>query len=224
MRVMVPGLSWVLGSVSLSKSTKMKIKLPLLFGLGFAWAISGFVSRTPPAQAQSGTQSDITGVIVTTSDAAGSFRTGDRKVILAFKSSEIRNAVNTAASSINQQLAARSLPVVATGAPTAIPATVQQNIECVSTSIGDVGACSRQIESNLVNAGTDPTIARNLVSSLQGLTTAGKVDAGRFAAVVRAYNALINASSAEYLSNPPEELRALQSMLSILLNAAYSRR
>jgi len=204
----------------------MKIRLPLLFCLGFALAISGVVSRTPPAQAQSGTQSDITGVIVTTSDAAGSFRAGDRKTTLAFKTSDIRNAVYTAASSVNQQLAARNLPVpvVASSSPTAIPATVQQNLECVSTGIGDVNACSRQFESGLIKAGGDPTIARNLVSSLQGLTAGGKVDAGRFAAVVRAYNALINTSSTEYLSNPPEELRAIQSILSILLNAAYAKR
>lgn len=204
----------------------MKIKLLLLFGLGFALAISSVVSRTPPAQAQSGTQSDITGVIVTTSDAAGSFRAGDRKTILAFKTSEIRNAVYAAAGSINQQLAARNLPVpvVANASPTAIPATVQQNLECVSTGIGDVNACSRQFENGLSNAGGDPTIAQNLVSSLQGLTAGGKVDAGRLTAVVRAYNALINTSSAEYLSNPPEELRAIQSILSILLNAAYARR
>lgn len=204
----------------------MKTKLPLLFGLGVALAISSVVSRTPQAQAQSNTQSDITGVIVTTSDAAGSFRASDRKTTLAFKSSEIRNAVYTAANSVNQQLASRNLPVpvVANSAPTAIPATVQQNLECVSTGIGDVNACSRQFESGLINAGGDPTLARNLVSSLQGLTAGGKVDAGRFAAVVRTYNALINSSSTEYLSNPPEELRAIQSILSILLNAAYARR
>lgn len=204
----------------------MKIKLLLLFGLGFALAISSVLSRTPQAQAQSSTQSDITGVIVTTSDAAGSFRAGDRQNVLAFKTSEIRKAVYTAASSVNQQLAARNLPVpvVANAAPTAIPSTVQQNIECVSTGIGDVNACSRQFESGLINAGGDPAIVRNLVSSLQGLTAGGQVDAGRLTVVVRAYNALINASSTEYLSNPPEELRAIQSILSILLNAAYARR
>lgn len=206
----------------------MSIKhFPLHLGLGLALTIFGVLGGTSNAQAQVGNQSDVTGVIVTTSDFVGGFSPGgDRQNVLAFRTSDIRNAVYTAASSVNQQLAARNLsvPVVANTAPTAIPTTVQQNIECICTRIGDVNACSGQFESGLINAGGDPAIVRNLVSSLQGLTAGGQVDAGRLTAVVRAYNALINASSTAYLSNPPEELRAIQSILSILLNAAYARR
>ena len=201
--------------------------LPLHLGLGLALAIFGVLGGTSNAQAQVGNQSDVTGVIVTTSDLVGGFSPGgDRRTNLAFRTSDIRNAVYTAANSVNQQLAARNLsvPVVANSAPTAIPTTVQQNIECICTRTGDVNACSGQFESGLINAGGDPTIVRNLVLSLQGLTAGGQVDAGRLTVVVRAYNALISASSTEYLGNPPEELRAIQSILSILLNAAYARR
>lgn len=199
----------------------MNIKhLSLHLGLGVALAISGIVSRTPQAQAQSGTQSDISGVIVTTSDAAGGFSPGGGQTTLAFRTDQIRNSVNIAAASVNRQLTARNLPIVANGPSTAIPAAVQQNIECVTT--GSSGACVTQLERGLVNAGTNPVIARNLAASLERLTANGNVEPGRMVAVVRAYNALIGSSSAAFLSNPPEELRAIQSILSILLNAAYT--
>ena len=203
----------------------MNIKhLSLHLGLGFALAISGVVSGTPQAQAQSGNQSDVTGAIITTSDIAGGFSPGGgRRVILVFRTDEIRNSVFNAARLVNQQLAQRNLPIVATGAPTAIPAIVQQNLESVLTASGNVDAGVRQTASDLVNAGANPTLAENLASSLRGLTAGGRVDAAKFDAVVRNYNALINASEQGSLENPAESLRAIQSMLSILLNAAYIR-
>jgi hypothetical protein len=80
-----------------------------------------------------------------------------------------------------------------------------------------------QIEQGLVNGGANPLLARNLALSLDRLTANGQVEPARLVALVRAYNALINDSSAQFLSNPPEQLRAVQSVLSILLNAAYGR-
>jgi hypothetical protein len=100
---------------------------------------------------------------------------------------------------------------------------VQQNLESVLTASGNVDAGVRQTASDLVNAGANPTLAENLASSLRGLTAGGEVDAAKFDAVVRNYNALINASEQGSLENPAESLRAIQSMLSILLNAAYIR-
>ncbi len=203
----------------------MNIK-PLFFhvGLGFALAIAGVVAGTSPAQAQRGNFSDITGNIITTSDIAGGFSpSGDRLVNLSFRTNEIRDAVNTAATSVNQQLASRLLPIVANGLPTAIPESVQQNVECAFTNNINVGDCTAEIERGLVNAGVNLAIAQNLATSLQGLTAKDRVEPGRLVAVVRAYNALINSSSAEFLSNPPEELRAIQSVLSILLKAAYAK-
>jgi hypothetical protein len=200
--------------------------LPLHLGLGFALVLSSIGSGTPPARAQSGNFSDVTGNIITTSDIAGGFSPGgDRRRILVFRTPDIRNAVYNAAGSVNQFLAAGNLPVVATGAPTAIPAPVQQNLRGVLIGSGNANAgATPSVENALVNAGANPTLARNLVSSLQGLTAGNRVDAARFAAVVQAYNALINTSNAEFLSNPPEEFRGIQSVLSILLNAAYARR
>lgn len=198
--------------------------LSLQIGLGVALGISSVI-HGDPAQAQTGNQSDTTGAIVTTSDITGGVFTpsgGGRRTIV-FRTNQIRNSVYSAAGTLNQQLAARILPIVATGPQTAIPAGVQQNLECILTGGANTGNCIDQLVSALVNAGADPTLARNLVSSLRGLTDGSRVDAAQFDAVVRAYNAFINGSNVTILSNPPAELRAIQSILSILLNAAYAR-
>ncbi|MFB8789876.1 MAG: hypothetical protein U7123_13735 [Potamolinea sp.] len=202
----------------------MNIKnLPLHLGLGFALAISGIVSGTPQAQAQTGNQSDITGTIVTTSDMVGGFSPGgDRRLNQAFRTTAIQNAVNTAAASANQLLAQKNLPIVAIGPRTAISEIAQQNLECACTRSGNFRNCVTEIERDLVNSGANPTLARNLALSFEGLTAGGKVEAGRLVVAVRAYNALVSNSSAEFLSNPPESFRAMQSVLGILLNSALA--
>ncbi len=202
----------------------MNIKnLPLHFGLGLALAISGVVSGTPQAQAQTGNQSDVTGTIVTTSDMVGGFSPGgDRRLNQAFRTTAIQNAVNTAAASANQLLAQGNLPIVAIGPRTAISEVAQKNLECACTRSGNSKSCVSEIERDLVNAGANPTLARNLALSFEGLTAGGKVEAPRLVAAVRAYNALVSNSSAEFLSNPPESFRAMQSVLGILLNSALA--
>ncbi len=199
--------------------------LPFHLGLSFALAICGVVSAILPAQAQRGNFSDVTGTIVTTSDAigGGSNPGGGGQLETVFISGRVENAVNGAADLVTQQLAAGNLPVVATGAPTAIPAAVQQNLQVVVTATGNVDAVS-QLQTALVNAGADPTLAGNLASSLQGLTAGGTVDPAQFRAAIEAYNALINASTPDFLVQLPEELRAVQSLLATLLNAGYASR
>jgi hypothetical protein len=198
--------------------------LSLSLGLGLTLAIAGIVAKTSPARAQSGNFSDVTGTIVTTSDMVGGFSPGgDRRVNIVFPTSQIQQSVNSAASSVNQRLAAGNLPIVSTGAPNPIPASVQQTLESIVTGRSDAGDSVTRLERALVNAGADPTLARNLANSLRGLNSNGTVEAEQFRSVVRAYNALINSSSAAFLSNPPEELRAVQSILAILLNAALGR-
>lgn len=206
----------------------MNIKhLPLHLTLGFALGISGVVSQTPLAQAQSGNQSDITGAIITTSDIAGGFNFsgGDRQRIIAFASTGIQTAVNSAAVSINQSLQQRSLAVVATDASqTAISVTVQQNLLVILTNTGNVNTTVTQYVNGLVSAGANRTISQNLVISLVGLTAKSKVEAAQCQRVIRAYNVFIENSSIEVFTNNPDELRAIRSVLAQLLNAAYASR
>jgi hypothetical protein len=204
----------------------MKIRHLPGFGLGVVVGCSVlFLAVVPSARAQSGNISDMTGNIITTSDIVGGALIPGAEAdgtAIAFTSNQVAIAVNTAANSVNRFLAASNLPVVETGPPTAIPAIVQQNLQCLLSEVGNVNACVAQFQSALATAGVDATLAANLASSLRGLTSGGTVNAAQFTAVVAAYNAVINASDAQLLLNPPEQLRAIQAVLSILLNAAFT--
>lgn len=206
----------------------MNVKhLPLYLGLGFTLAVSGVVSQAPQAQAQSGNQSDITGVIVTTSDISGGFNFsgGDRRRTIAFQSTSIQSAVNSAAVSINQRLGQGTLPIVATdSSQTSISVTVQQNLQVILINEGNVRTSVTQYVNGLVSAGADQTLSQNLVTSLVGLTSNGTVQAAQCQRVIRAYNVFIENSTVELLTNNPDELRAIRSVLAILLNAAYASR
>jgi len=203
----------------------MNIKhFPLHLGLGFALAIVGVVSHAPTAQAQSGNQSDTTGAIVTTSDIVNGALVSSEggELVIVYITRPIEDAVNGAASLVNQQLAAGNLPVLSTDTPTAIPLTIQQNLEVLVTANGNVSASAAQIESGLVSAGADASLAANLVASLRGLNSGGTVDAAQFQAAIEAYNALINGSPDSFVIEIPEELRAIRSVLGILLNAGLA--
>lgn len=206
----------------------MNIKqLPLHLGLGLFLAVSGLVSQTPQAQAQSGNQSDITGAIMTTSDVAGGFNFsgGDRRKIIAFASPGIQSAVDSAAVSINQQLQQQSLSIVATDASqTGISVTVQQTLLVILTNTTNVDVSVRQYVTGLVNAGADRNLSQDLVLSLVGLTAKGRVEAAQCQKVIRAYNVFIESSSLDLFTNNPDELRAIRSILAQLLNAAYASR
>lgn len=205
----------------------MNIKyLPVHLGLGLALAIAGVVAQTSPARAQTGNQSDTTGAIVTTSDIVGGFRfDDDPERRIAFRTPATQTAANTAAVSLNQTLAARNLPVVATDpSQTPISAAVQQNLEIILTNRGNVSAAQAQLVSELVSAGGNQTLAQNLVSSLVGLTATGRVSAEQFLIVIRAYNAFIESSTIEVLSNNPNPLRGIRAILAILLNATLAIR
>ncbi|MGQ4648742.1 hypothetical protein [Lyngbya aestuarii] len=176
-----------------------------------------------PAQAQ---LSDITGAIITTSDIVDGFPPSvDQRTILVFTNDNIAIAVNQAANSVNAQLAARNFPVVVPNRPIgSISPTVQQALESVLTETSNVEASTGRLVGGLARGcvGVDTVQVRDLVSSLQGLTTGGEVDAASLDAAVEAYNQLINDSNQECLANPPEELLAIQSLLVALLNGALT--
>jgi hypothetical protein len=95
------------------------------------------------------------------------------------------------------------LQAIATG--TSIPADVQGTLENVLKQTGDVNASAQQIASALINAsgGTNATL-EVLVSNLTGLTASNQVSPAKLTAAVTAYNAVIDASSNNYLTNPPQ--------------------
>ncbi|MEQ9359300.1 hypothetical protein [Coleofasciculus sp. F4-SAH-05] len=199
-----------------------KRHLAFQLGLGLAVGVAGILSMTTSSQAQP-VLSDVTGNIITTSDIAGGAFAPSRggELILVYETPQIREDVFEVADFVNERLAQRNLPGVGNDT-SPIPASVQQNFAQVLTGTGNVDAGMSQIQNSLVNAGANPTLAQNLATSLAGLTAGGNVNPAQFVAVVDAYNALINASSFEFLREPPEELRAIRSVLAILLNAALA--
>ena len=185
-----------------------------------------------PAQAQKGNQSDVTGAIVTTSDiAGGTFApspAGGRGRV-AFASNTVQAAVNQAALNVLNQL---SINAITSPAGNPIPAGTQQTLLSVLTGPKSVqvNAGSEQITNALSSVQGGPTVnqAQQLVNSLQGLLKTNsasgrqvsnvKVNPTRLLAAVKAYNNLINASSAQFLNNPPPELLAIRAVLSQLIN------
>ena len=193
--------------------------------LSFCLALGSFLlilDTKLPAQAQ---LSDITGAIITTSDIADGIYSSQnpQRVIISFRTSEIAAAVNRSAVSVNERLVAGNLPVIASNIPTtSLSKTVQQDLQNLLTRTGNVNDSTNRLTSGLVEgcSGVDAIRAQNLVRSLEGLTSNGTISPAQLRLAVEAYNNLINATRADCLSNPPEELLAIQSVLSALVNAA----
>jgi len=183
--------------------------------VGSSLLLSGIL----PAQAQTGNASDITGASVTSSgitsgafapqlDSGGGGGGGGSSsssyTDTTFPTSAAVASVNQAAGSLSDQLTQGKLQAIATG--TSIPADVQGTLENVLKQTGDVNASAQQIASALINAsgGTNATLAQVLVSNLTGLTASNQVSPTKLTAAVTAYNAVIDASSNNYLTNPPQ--------------------
>lgn len=227
--------------------------LPLHVGLGFALAICGVVSQTPRAQAQSGNQSDVSGVTVTTSDIVGGFNFNTPRS--DEQNNRIIVALNSSSVSINQQLQQGSLSIIATDiSQSAISVTIQQSLLVILTSTSTVTSINTGtststststttststssttststtnldrsvtvIVNDLVNAGADVTLSRNLAVSMVGLTAGGKISVSRFQTATRSYNVFIDNCSVVVFENNPDSLRAIRSILAQLLNATYA--
>ena len=179
-------------------------RFSLHLGLSLAVGFSLLLVNTK-AHAQVGNASDITGPIPTTSDIVnGAFipSGGGASGRISFRNSD---AVNRAADSINSQLANSSLGSVLAGS-------------------GNVSTNASQLITTLSNAsgGSNPALVRNLLASLQGLTSNGTVNAGELRAAIAAYNALINGSGGEFLNGRPDELLTIRAVLEALVNASGS--
>lgn len=187
-----------------------------LLALGSVWI------GMPSAQAN---LSDITGAIITSGDiAGGAFApNGGGTTRIAFRSNNVAQAVNQAAAAINQQLSNNGLPVLTTGiSTTSFSTNTQQLFLAVLTQGSNAGGASGQLIQSLVNNGVNPTLAQNMIGSLQGLTQGGNVNPAQFVRAVNAYNAIISTASGEALLEPSQELLAIQSVLANLTTAALS--
>jgi len=143
-------------------------------------------------------------------------------------SPEVTNAVNEAAENIIEQSSSStgqgdisvgdlgaggggdSLSTTLTAIVTGSSAVDSANLNVLVQGLLQIlGAPSREV-------------AEQLVRSLLGLLKDGKVDPRRLWAAINAYNAFIEASSPEFLENPPIELVMIRSLLSDLVEAAIA--
>jgi hypothetical protein len=219
--------------------------LCLSLGLGFGTA---FMFVAAP-QAIAGNFSDVGGSILTTSDlAGGAFAPSGNRSRTRFNSSKIQAAVNQTAQDLNSRLGSDSLPVITPGASaTNISPTVQNSLAQLinqsngnGTNSNNVGGASRpdnvpnvspanvnaiasQIETNLINGGANnPVAVRNLVSNLRGLTNDNRVNPSKLQSAIIAYNDLTKSGSDQYITNPPQEILAIDSILSYLVKASLT--
>lgn len=199
---------------------------PFHLGLSFTFGAVLMLCQTSlPAQAQTGNQSDVTGAIVTTSDIAGgtfAHSTVGRSGRVVFTRSTDQAIVNQSAAKVLNQL---NIITLTSPAGNPIPSETQQNLLSVLTGSGPLQAtASSGLTNALSSVQGGPTVdeAQQLVSNLHGLLTGGlkqrevryaKVNPTRLVAAVKAYNHLIDTSSAEFLNNPPPQLLAIQSLL-----------
>ncbi len=218
--------------------------LCLSLGLGFGTA---FMLVAAP-QAIAGNLSDVGGSILTTSDLVGGAFAPSGSGKTSFNSSKIQAAVNQTAQDLNSRLGSDSLPVITPGASaTNISPTVQNSLAQLinqsngnGTNSNNVGGASRpdtvpnlspanlkaiasQIETNLINGGANnPVAVRNLVSNLRGLTADNRVNPSKLQSAIIAYNDLTKSGSDQYITNPPQEILAIDSILSYLVKASLT--
>jgi hypothetical protein len=184
-----------------------------------------FLLESPSARARP-QLSDVTGAILTTSDIIDGGLPGQegRTTFIVYRTDQIAVAVNQAAASVNQQLAARTLPAPAIGVPTtSLSPGIQLVLESVLTQTGNVNANANQLANGLFGncAGVGAGRAEELAANLVGLTAGGQVEAAQLGEAVSAFNEVVNAADDSCLSDPPEELLAIQSALAQLLEEAF---
>lgn len=212
------------------------------FSLHFSWSFAtacavALLGTAHPSQAQ---MSDVTGGLITGSgltDVSGSIITtsgtsggayipsGRGRTEFAYRNSDIASAVREAAQALNNQLAAGTVPIITTGvAQEGLSRNLQQALANLLTGTGDVEASANQLRSALINVvgSANTTVVENLINSLRGLTAGGNVNPRQLLVAIQAYNALINVSGVELLTNPTEELLGIQSVLGTLLRAAFA--
>lgn len=225
-------------------------RFPFRLGLSLVVGSSLLILGTPGSAEAQHRMSDVTGPSITTgngigriSDVTGGLLTSSGVFVpgvngrtrFAYRSNGVESAVNQAAQELNALLAAGTLSAVGTAgsttslsatslSATAISAAVQQALGTLLTGTGDVDASASQLEQGLVAncGGITPQLAQNLTSRLRRLTANSNVNPTQLVQAVEAFNNVINTSDNACVISPPQELVAVQSVLTRLLNAGFA--
>lgn len=142
-------------------------------------------------------------------------------------SPDVTNAVNDTAGDIIDQLSSPTGDVGISGGDSGAESggeSAVNNIQNILTGSSIDSANLNVLVQGLLQILGAPSreVAEQLVRSLLGLLKDGKVDPRRLWAAINAYNAFIEASSPEFLENPPIELVMIRAILSDLVEAAIA--
>ena len=183
--------------------------IPVYLNLSLVLGVLISINQTiSPSFAQTATQSDSSGTILSTGDFAGQ----------TLPSTAIP-LTTIATDSVNSSLGLNEL-TTPTGSSISVPA--QQEVLNILTQ-GDQSNTSVNSVTNSLSAspGSPPlSVIQDLLSSLEGLTKNKKLSSAKLLVAVQAYNATILASQEEFLGKPPAELLAIQAALIQLVKAA----
>jgi hypothetical protein len=177
-----------------------------------------------PAAAQTGNQSDVTGIPITTSSVVSPVFTvtvGGAVRVITFITPQIAQSYQQTAARVNAQLGSQTFSDG--GAPS--PGSVQNLVYEVTSG----GSTSAQAANRLVTVLTadnaSPTTVANaeaFVESFRGLLAKGiamdprffnTLTATQLANAVAAYNAFIDSSTEAFLASPPAELQTIRGVL-----------
>jgi hypothetical protein len=198
----------------LSKLSLSSLGLSLLFGILI------FIPYSySSCFAQTATQSDSGGSILSTGDFAGQTFSVTTPQSQFEGGSNFQGLVNQSALTINTELSNNSLTTLA---GSSISVTTQQSLSNILTGNEQSSVSINSVaESFSATPGSPPlTLIQDLLSNLEGLTKNKEVSSAKLLAAVRAYNAMILASEQEFLGNPPAEILAIQAILTKLTSPA----
>lgn len=182
----------------------------------FSWVTAAvtIAAITTSAGAQSGNQSDVTGVSTTGSTiAGGAFAPGPVAVPV---SPQVQAAITQASGRMVAQLVNGTLTSPA-GVPLAIPAATQRAVVALMTRWTAEGGSGAAVVADLAAAGAPYASVTALVESLAGLLTSPAP--GQLASAISNFNALVGTVDASFLVSPPPSFVAIQAVLANLVAA-----
>lgn len=181
-----------------------------------SWCIVAVALTASAASAQTGNQSDVTGVATTGSTIAGGAFAPSPGTVAVPVNPQVQAAITQASATMVTQLANGAL-TSPTGAPLAIPAAAQQAVVALMTRWEAAGASVAAVIADLAGAGAPSASVAQLVESVAGLLAAPA--AGQLASAIANFNALVGTVDVSFLTTPPPSFVAIQAVLANLAAA-----
>jgi hypothetical protein len=186
-----------------------------------------FPLLAPPVRAQTGNQSDVTGIPITTSSVVSPVFTvtvGGAVRVITFITPQVAQSYQQTAARVNAQLSSQTFADEGGRS-----SGVAQNLvyEVASGGTTSAQAANRLVSVLTANNASSTTVANAeaFAESFRGLLAKGiamdprffnTLTATQLANAVAAYNAFIDSSSEAFLASPPEELQTIRGVLAQL--------